>query len=102
MSGREVRARSVSGPDVPRSKVTATAVSAALAGGSIGGQRQAAKRENGSKREDCSARHVLPPFVLRAPLPEKSRLERRAPAEPTIARRARSITASLLPESSCE
>lgn len=54
MSGREVPARSMSSAEVRRCSMTATAVSAVIAGGSVGGQRQAAKRENW--RENCGQR----------------------------------------------
>jgi hypothetical protein len=54
MSRREVRAKSMSSPDVRRCNMTATAVSAVIAGGGTGGQSQAAKREN--RRENCGQR----------------------------------------------
>jgi hypothetical protein len=38
MSRREVRAKSMSSPDVRRCNMTATAVSAVIAGGGTGGQ----------------------------------------------------------------
>ncbi len=49
-SGLKVPARSTSAPDVRRC-VTATAVSALVASGCTGDQRQAAKRENGGQRK---------------------------------------------------
>lgn len=49
----KVPARSMSGPEVRRC-VTATAVSAVIPGRGIGGQRQAAERQN--RRENCGQR----------------------------------------------